>query len=46
MTEARVGVLTYPVFAGTIPAVSRDTAAAIQDTRSFGAYFFRGYFGA
>jgi hypothetical protein len=37
--------LTYPGIAGTIPAMSRDVYA-IRDTRSFGAFFFRGYFGA
>jgi hypothetical protein len=33
------------MFAGTILPMSRDTAAT-QDIRSFGAFFFRGYFGA
>jgi hypothetical protein len=37
--------LTKSVFEGTIPPMSRD-AAAIQDTRSFGAFYFVGYFGA
>jgi hypothetical protein len=43
--KARLGVLTYSVFAGTILPMSRDTAAT-QDVRSFGAFFFDGYFGA
>lgn len=40
-----VPVLTSAPKTGTIPPMSRDTAAT-QDFGSFGAFFFRGYFGA
>jgi hypothetical protein len=33
------------MFAGTILSMSREIAAT-RDTRSFGAFFFVGYFGA
>jgi hypothetical protein len=45
MEKARLEVLTNSVFAGTIPPMSRDTAAT-RDVRSFGVFFFDGYFGA
>jgi hypothetical protein len=38
-------VLTNTVLACTILPMSRDNAAT-QDFRSFGAFSFRGYFGA